>query len=63
MPILYGYHDSGRVLVGLGDPTIIMVLNGKISHLELEQIWLSSDYGEWHIINGQTTLAQNNSTL
>jgi hypothetical protein len=24
-------HYSGRVLVGQGDPTIIMVLNGKVS--------------------------------
>jgi hypothetical protein len=28
------------VLVGQGDPTIIMVLNGKLSFIELEQIWL-----------------------
>jgi hypothetical protein len=33
-------HDSGRVLVGQGDPTIIMVLNGKISSIHMEQIWL-----------------------
>jgi hypothetical protein len=33
-------HDSGRVLVGQGDPTIIMVLNGKISYIVKEQIWL-----------------------
>jgi hypothetical protein len=25
-------HESGRVLVGQGDPNIIMVLNGKISY-------------------------------
>jgi hypothetical protein len=31
-------HESGRVLVGQGDPTIIIVLNGKIIHME--QIWL-----------------------
>jgi hypothetical protein len=33
-------HESGRVLVGQGDPTIIMVLNGKISSIHMEQIWL-----------------------
>jgi hypothetical protein len=33
-------HNSGRVLVGQGDPTIIMILNGKISSIHMEQIWL-----------------------
>jgi hypothetical protein len=34
-------HESGRVLVGQDDPTImIMVLNGKISSIPMEQIWL-----------------------
>jgi hypothetical protein len=33
-------HDSGKVLVGQGDPTIIMVFNGKISSMVKEQIWL-----------------------
>jgi hypothetical protein len=37
-------HDSGGVLVGQGDPTIIMVLNGKISYIVKEQIWLYGSY-------------------
>jgi hypothetical protein len=32
--------QNGRVLVGQGDPTIIMALNGKISFIHMEQIWL-----------------------
>jgi hypothetical protein len=31
-------HESGRVLVGQGDPTIIMVLNDKISSIHMEQM-------------------------
>jgi hypothetical protein len=51
------------VLVGQGDPTIIMVLKGKISSIHMEQTWQSKIENfpcqVWHAINGRTALAHN----
>jgi hypothetical protein len=49
-------NDSGRVLVGQGDPTIIMVLNVKISSVDIIENYLRN----WQpCCVWQMTVAQN----